>query len=61
MTVEELIKELQYYNPKSPVLVQDGHHFMRKHGLVRVDDIPSQEYAVPGKVVLVGSEAPKRN
>jgi hypothetical protein len=60
MTVRELVKELERYNPESKVFVVDGHHFMRKHQLVRVDDEPSQEYATPGKVLLVGSEAPKR-
>jgi len=60
MTAEELIKELERYNPLSRVYIQDGHHFMRKHTVVRVDDEPSTEYATPGKIILVGADTVSR-
>lgn len=61
MIAKDLIKELQRYHPNSQVFVVDGHHFMRKTGLVRVDDEPSTEYAEPGKILLVGSETVSRD
>lgn len=60
MTVEELMKELSHLNPKSYVLVQDAHHFMRRHGIHRVEEQSNNAWGNPPWVVIVANEVKQR-
>jgi hypothetical protein len=59
MTVRELINKLGMLDFDAPVLIRDGHHFMREHEIERVEgEFSRDKNAVV--VVLVGVAAPER-
>jgi hypothetical protein len=58
MTVQELIDELKVLNPKSPIYLRDGLHFMRRHDIAWVEEEHPIDYGGPDIVTLVGKQPP---